>query len=183
MRKLIAGMKISVDGKVEGPDGTADWVEAWSDDYRLLQDVDACLLGGGMYPGYEQYWTAIRNEPDKPIWITGQPPTPAEREYARFAEVTPHHVLSSTARSAIWPNDALHQHPRRRRRPQAATRQEHLSRRRCPHDREPDRCRVGRRAPAHRLSADCRRGKLLFGRSNIVVGSSYARYGSFPRGA
>jgi dihydrofolate reductase len=103
MRKLIAGMKISVDGKVEGPDGTADWVEAWSDDYRLLQDVDACLLGGGMYPGYEQYWTAIRNEPDKPIWITGQPPTPAEREYARFAEVTPHHVLSSTARSAIWP--------------------------------------------------------------------------------
>jgi len=102
MRKLIAAMKISIDGKVEGPDGTADWVEAWSDDYGLLQDVDACLLGGGMYPGYEQYWTAIRNEPEKPIWITGQPPTPAELEYARFIERTPHHVLSSTVQS-VWP--------------------------------------------------------------------------------
>ena len=61
MRKLIARMKISVAGKIEGPDGTADWVEAWSDDYGLLQDADACLLGGGMYPGYERYWTAIRN--------------------------------------------------------------------------------------------------------------------------
>lgn len=32
MRKLIAGMKISVDGKMEGPEGTADWVEARSED-------------------------------------------------------------------------------------------------------------------------------------------------------
>jgi len=28
MRKLIAGMKISVDGKTEGPEGFADWVDA-----------------------------------------------------------------------------------------------------------------------------------------------------------
>ena len=35
MRKLIAGMKISIDGKMEGPEGTADWVKAWSDDYGL----------------------------------------------------------------------------------------------------------------------------------------------------
>ena len=27
MRKLIAAMKISVDGKIEGPEGYADWVE------------------------------------------------------------------------------------------------------------------------------------------------------------
>jgi len=33
MRKLIAGMKISVDGKIEGPENGADWVEAWSEDY------------------------------------------------------------------------------------------------------------------------------------------------------
>jgi len=36
MRKLITGMKISVDGKMEGPEGTADWVEAWSEDYGLM---------------------------------------------------------------------------------------------------------------------------------------------------
>ena len=50
MRKLIAGMKISVDEKIEGPDGTADWVEAWSDDYGLTPQIDACVLGGRYVP-------------------------------------------------------------------------------------------------------------------------------------
>ena len=103
MRKLIAGMKVSVDGKMEGPEGTADWVESWSDDYGVMSQVDACLLGAGMYPGYEQYWTAIQQEPDKPAWITGKPPTPAEIEYARFVASTPHYVLSNTLEAAQWP--------------------------------------------------------------------------------
>jgi dihydrofolate reductase len=107
MRKLIAGMKISVDGKIEGPEGTADWVEAWSDDYGLMPQVDACVLGGGMYPGYERYWTAIKNEPDKPVWITGTAPTPAEIEWARFAAQTSHYVLSSTLTSALWPKTSF----------------------------------------------------------------------------
>ncbi len=103
MRKLIAGMKTSVDGKMEGPEGTADWVEAWSDDYGVMAQVDACLMGGGMYPGYEQYWTSIQQQPYTPAWITGNPPTPAEREYAGFAAQTPHYVLSNTLTSALWP--------------------------------------------------------------------------------
>lgn len=104
MRKLITGMKISVDGKIEGPEGYADWAEAWSEDYGLTPQIDACVLGGGMYPGYERYWTAIQNEPDTPVWITGKPPTPAEREWANFIKRTPHYVLSSTVTSALWPN-------------------------------------------------------------------------------
>jgi dihydrofolate reductase len=107
MRKLIAGMKISVDGKMEGPEGTADWVEAWSEDYGLIPQVDACLLGGGMYPGYEQYWTAVQNEPEKPAWITGSAPTPAEIEWAGFSAQTPHYVLSSTLTSALWPKTSF----------------------------------------------------------------------------
>ena len=107
MRKLITGMKISLDGKLEGPEGTADWVKAWSDDYGLMPQVDACVLGAGMYPGYEWYWTAIRNEPDKPVWINGSAPTPAEIEWARFAARTPHYVLSSTLTSALWPNTSF----------------------------------------------------------------------------
>jgi dihydrofolate reductase len=95
-------MKISVDGKMEGPEGAADWVEAWSDDYGVMPQIDACVLGGGMYPGYERYWTAIQNDPDKPVWITGSAPTPAEIEWARFAAHTPHYVLSSTLTSAVW---------------------------------------------------------------------------------
>jgi dihydrofolate reductase len=103
MRKLIAGMKISIDGKMDGPEGLADWVEAWSEDYGLTQQIDACLLGGGMYPGYEGYWTGIQNEPDKPAWITGSAPTPAEIEWARFIAQTPHYVLSNTLTSSLWP--------------------------------------------------------------------------------
>ena len=104
VRKVISGMKVSVDGKVEGHEGAADWVAAWSDDDGLMPQIDACVLGGGMYPGYEQYWTAIQREPGTPVWITGSAPTPAEIEWARFAAQTPHYVPSSTLTSALWPN-------------------------------------------------------------------------------
>jgi dihydrofolate reductase len=107
VRKLIAGMKTSLDGKIEGTDGMADWVHAWSDDYGLTPQIDACLLGGGMYPGYEGYWTGIQNEPEKPAWITGSAPTPAELEWARFAAKTPHYVLSRSLTSARWPNTSF----------------------------------------------------------------------------
>ena len=107
MRKLIAGMKISVDGKIEGPEGYADWVEAWSDDYGLMQQVDACLLGANQYPGYERYWTAVQNGPDEPLPQTGKEPTPEEVEYANFATQTPHYVLSSTLTSSLWPRTSF----------------------------------------------------------------------------
>ena len=100
-------MKISVDGKIEGAEHGADWVEAWSEDYGLTPQIDACLLGGGMYPGYEQYWTAIQNEPEKPIWITGKAPTPAEIEWSCFVAQTPHYVLSNTLISALWQNTSF----------------------------------------------------------------------------
>lgn len=45
MRNLIAAMKVTLDGKAEGPEGTADWVQAWSEDYGLTTQIDACLLG------------------------------------------------------------------------------------------------------------------------------------------
>jgi hypothetical protein len=70
------------DGKIEGREGYADWVDEWSDGYDVMPRVDACLLGAGMYPGYEGYWTALQNEPDKPLPMTGKVPTPAELEWA-----------------------------------------------------------------------------------------------------
>ena len=103
MRNLIAGMKISADGKIEGPEGYADWVEAWSDDYGLTKQIDACLLGGGMYPGYESYWTALQASPDKPLPMTGKLPRKDELEWARFAAQTPHYVFSHTLNEARWP--------------------------------------------------------------------------------
>jgi dihydrofolate reductase len=102
MRKIIAGMQISIDAKFEGPSGYADWVNAWYDTFDLMPQVDACLLGAAMYPGYEQYWNAIATAPDRPLELTGVLPTPGEIEYARFALRTPHYVLSKNLRDAQW---------------------------------------------------------------------------------
>jgi len=107
MRKLIAAMKISIDGKIEGPEGVADWVDGWSDDYGLIPQIDACVLGAGMYPGYEAYWSAIQSAEDEPVAMTGKVPTTAEVEWARFAVQTPHYVLSSTMKSALWPKTSF----------------------------------------------------------------------------
>jgi hypothetical protein len=78
VRKLIAAMKVSLDEKVQTPDGPADWVHGWSDDYELMPQIDACLLAAGMYPGYERYWTGVQTEPHKPNAMTGDVPTPGE---------------------------------------------------------------------------------------------------------
>ena len=104
MRKLIAGMMVSVDAKMESAEGMADWAQAWSEDYGLTPQIDACVLGSGMYGGYERYWTGIQNEPNTPAWITATPPTPAEVEWARFIKQTPHYVVSNTMREAQWPD-------------------------------------------------------------------------------
>jgi dihydrofolate reductase len=72
-----------------------------------MSQIDACVLGGGMYPGYEGYWTGIQNDPAKPAWITGSAPTPAEIEWSRFAARTPHYVLSRTLTSARWPHTSF----------------------------------------------------------------------------
>jgi dihydrofolate reductase len=103
MRKMIGAMKISIDGKTEGPEGYADWVDAWSDDFGLTSQIDACVLGGGMYPNYELYWTGIQDAPGEPNPMGVGIPTQAEVEWARFAAVTPHYVLSRTLTSAKWP--------------------------------------------------------------------------------
>lgn len=55
MRKLIAGVKMSVDARIDGPAGFADWVDAWSHKYGLSTQIGACGLGGGMYAGCEAY--------------------------------------------------------------------------------------------------------------------------------
>jgi hypothetical protein len=131
MRKLIAGMKMSIDAKIEGPEHGADWVEAWSEDYGLTPQIDACLLGGGMYPGYEQYWTGIQNEPDKPAWITGSAPTPAELEWVPLHQADPALCAFEHAHFGSLAEDALRPGSRGNRFPEATARQGHLSRWGC----------------------------------------------------
>lgn len=107
MRKMVTGMQMSIDGKIDGPDGYADWVDSWSDTFDLLPEIDACVLGSGMYAGYEEYWSAIRRDPHSPLELTGQVPTPEEIEYADFALSTPHYVLSKSLHNVQWTNSRI----------------------------------------------------------------------------
>ena len=62
-RPLIAVMQVTRDGYILGPEREADWVDSWADGLELLPPVDAFLLGGGMFPDYEQFWAAILDDP------------------------------------------------------------------------------------------------------------------------
>jgi dihydrofolate reductase len=102
-RRFIAAMQVTLDGYSLDPDGNADWVDSWADALELLPPVDAFVLGAGMFPGYEAFWTAIRQDPATAAQWLGREPYPRESEYARIAAETPHLVLSRTLKDATWP--------------------------------------------------------------------------------
>jgi dihydrofolate reductase len=107
MRKIIAAMVESVDGFIEGPDGELDWVDTWEDRFDLQSQVDACILGRAMYPGYEQYWSAVLTNPEGPLPFTGKPASKGEIAYAAFAQRTSHVVLSRTLDKVAWKNTRI----------------------------------------------------------------------------
>jgi dihydrofolate reductase len=107
MRKIIAALITSLDGLIEGPNGELDWVDSWEDPFDLLRQIDACILGGGMYPGYEQYWGAILTNPGGILPFTGKVATKGEIDYARFAARTPHIVVSRTLNEVGWKNTRI----------------------------------------------------------------------------
>jgi dihydrofolate reductase len=101
-RRIIAALEVSLDGLIEGPDGEVDWIGSWEDSFDLLPEIDTLVLGGGAYPGYEQYWLAILANPEGVQPLTGRVPSEGEVAYARFADTTPHLVLSRTLDSVAW---------------------------------------------------------------------------------
>lgn len=108
MRKVIAALQVSLDGFIEGPNGELDWVETWDGDaFDILPQIDTCILGGGMYPGYEQYWRAILANPEGILAFTGKVASKGEIDYAHFADKTPHIVLSRTMGEVTWKNTRI----------------------------------------------------------------------------
>ena len=107
MRKIIAAQVVSVDGFIEGPNGELDWVDSWEDTFDLLPQIDTCIFGGGMYPGYELYWGAILANPEGILPFTGKIATEGEIAYARFAAGTPHIVLTKTLCNVAWKNTRI----------------------------------------------------------------------------
>jgi RibD C-terminal domain len=101
-RTIIAALQVSLDGLIEGPNGEVDWIGSWEDSFDLLPEIDTLVLGGRAYPGYEQYWLAILANPEGVLPLTGTVPSKGEVEYARFADQTPHVVLSRTLDEVAW---------------------------------------------------------------------------------
>jgi dihydrofolate reductase len=102
-RPFISAMQVTLDGFILGPEGEADWVDSWADGLELLPPVDTFVLGGGMFPGYEQFWTTILDDPGTAAAWLGREPYAREVTYARFAAKTPHLVLSTTVTDTSWP--------------------------------------------------------------------------------
>jgi dihydrofolate reductase len=107
MRKIIAAQRVSVDGFIEGLKGEVDWVDTWEDPFDLPPHVDTCILGRGMYPGYENYWGVILANPEGILPFTGKVATKGEIAYARFTQRTPHIVLSRTMDNCAWNNTRI----------------------------------------------------------------------------
>ncbi len=106
-RLFIAAMQVTLDGHILGPEAEVDWVDSWADGLGLLPEVDAFVLGGGMFPEYEQFWTAIRDDAAVTAELLGRAPYEREIEYARVAAATPHLVLSTTLDEVSWPTARL----------------------------------------------------------------------------
>jgi hypothetical protein len=96
-------MQVTLDGSIQDPDGMSDWVDSWADGLDLLPPVDAFVLGGGMFPEYERFWTAILDDPAAAAELLGRDPYPREIAYARLAAETPHLVVSRTLTETMWP--------------------------------------------------------------------------------
>jgi hypothetical protein len=93
MRKIIAALQVSLDGFIEGPNQELDWVDSWEDSFDIIGHVDAFILGARMYPGYEQYWQAVLDNPRGNLPFTGRPATEGEIAYAKFAENAAHRCV------------------------------------------------------------------------------------------
>jgi dihydrofolate reductase len=107
MRKIIAALQVSLDGFIEGPNEELDWVDSWEDPFDIIGNVDAFILGARMYPGYEQYWQAVLDNPKGILPFTGRPATEGEIAYAKFAGRTQHIVVSSTLQAVSWKNTRI----------------------------------------------------------------------------
>ena len=106
-RTMIAALQVSLDGYMQGANGEVDWVDSWSDALDLLSDVDAAVVGGGTYPGYEQLWGSIAADPQSGTAMLGRAASEREVDYARWAQRTPHYVLSTTLDTVTWETACL----------------------------------------------------------------------------
>jgi dihydrofolate reductase len=90
MRKVVAGLFITLDGVTESPNL---WQETFDEDMAAdlqsgISEVDTILLGRATYQYWEPYW----------------PTTSNNETFARFINTTPKYVASKTINKVQWGN-------------------------------------------------------------------------------
>ena len=103
MRRVIAALQVSVDGFIEGPNGELDWVDTWEDPFDLSRQIDACVLGAGCTPVTSRTGGLSSPTPKTSCRSPAGSRLPARSRRGRFADRTPHFVLSTTLESVEWP--------------------------------------------------------------------------------
>jgi dihydrofolate reductase len=94
MRKLVAGLFITLDGVTESPD---KWQEHFDEDMgialdALMTEVDSILLGRVTYDEWKSYWPTSRDEPfagqinNNPKYVVSR--TLDKVEWGKFDNVT-----------------------------------------------------------------------------------------------
>ena len=104
MRKVVLFLHASLDGIVEGPNGTMDieWISYDGDLAKhadnLLSTVDTILWGRGTYHIMKDYWPAVPSNPSA---------KPSEVEHSKWLDRTTKVVFSSTLDNVDWVNTRL----------------------------------------------------------------------------
>jgi dihydrofolate reductase len=97
MGKLIYSMSVSLDGFVETPSRSLDWVIVDEELHSLFHDearaMSACLYGRRMYELMTAYWPTAEADPAA---------TPAMVEFARIWKDKPKIVFSRTLELVEW---------------------------------------------------------------------------------
>jgi dihydrofolate reductase len=106
-RNVVAAFQMSLDGYIQGTLDEVDWVDSWNDALDLIPGADVAVIGGGTFPGYEQLWSSIADDPQSATAMLGRAATEGEIEYAQWTQRTPHYVLSTTLDKVTWDSARL----------------------------------------------------------------------------
>jgi dihydrofolate reductase len=106
-RNVVAAFQMSLDGYIQGTLDEVDWVDSWDDALALVPGADVAVIGGGTFPGYEQLWSSIADDPQSATAMLGRAATEGEIEYAQWTQRTPHYVLSTTLDKVTWDSARL----------------------------------------------------------------------------
>jgi dihydrofolate reductase len=97
MGTIILSSLISLDGRINGPDGGIGWHVVGPEVHQYFNDqareVDTFLYGRRTYEGMAEFWPTADRDPDS---------TPEVIEYAKLTRPKPKLVFSDTLESAGW---------------------------------------------------------------------------------